>query len=952
MRALLFLFSTAILLLVSNSSVMAQVEQKGDTLVKKNPAKVEVRGRLVSSSDGEILGGAYVYVGRDKETPVTMTDSLGAFKVSCFRDSVLNLSFSYMGFQSFSRRYLPRSSYNAGIIRMAPDVMSIDEVVVSARVPLATQKDDTTEFNASALKMADDADLENLLKKLPGFEIKNGKIMAQGQEVTKIYIDGKKYFLNNPSEALKNLPASLVSKVKMFDDLSEEAKFSGYDDGTKHRSLNITTKNPNALKVFGNVNGNYGISEKIEDTFSDNKYDLSLSSNMFDLKRRITVSGNMSSSDQANTLEQSKYIGKGGKNSNNGVSLNYSSDLSEKVSFTGNYRMGNDKSYSASSSIQDYFPSDNYQSRIYDSENHTWGDNMDHNLNMEVEYKPTKKDKFIFSPTIRYGENNNTSINLANTVENGDSLNNSNTNNRGDNSNYTVSGKLSWMHAFNKRGRTLTTLLNFSQSENNGIQMQNIKERFLNTENILKDTIKNKRNNSDDDNLSYNLSVSYSEPLSKNSRLGINYNFDSNNQERTKESIAFRDREFNEVIGIDTALTNSVAVRRNQHRLGFNYNYNKKDKLSFRGGANVSYSQSSNEYSFLGVSDSLVNNNYVDISPRADLDIRLSKTSHLNFNYNGSTSSPNADQLEDILDVSNPLQVSKGNPNLKKSFRHMMGVRYSSSNSEAGTYLSFSATISQSLNNVATNMQFIKNDTIVNGYELQRGTRLSSPVNLNGGWNFDTNVNFSIPIKALKLSLNPSINYNYSHSPSIYDNVKTFSDSHRGGINFSISSNISEKFDISLNSSTSYQHSKNTQTGVAEILNEEVSANFKWVFWKGFYIGSNLNYSYSDNKRGTSVKRSYALLNAEMGKKFGKQSQFNVRFNASDILRQRNTVNYYLTDHYASTSYRTNTNTYYMIGLSYRLVRMGNMGGMGRMGGMGGMMRGGHMGGGNQIFIN
>lgn len=953
MRHLLFVLST-ILLLSSTSTVQAQE-------TKKNPPKVDFRGRLISSSDGELLVGAYVYIGKDKDTPVAVTDSLGAFKVSCLKDSLLSLSFSYMGFQPLTRKYYPRSTYNAGAIKMTPDVLSIDEVVVTARPPLTVQNGDTTEFNANALKMAVDADLENLLKKLPGFEIINGKIMAQGQEVKKIYIDGKKYFLNNPQEALKNLPASLVSKVKMFDDSSEEAKFSGYDDGAKQRSLNIVTKNPNAMKMFGNVKGGYGISEKIEDTFNDNKYDMSLSANLFDRKRRISISGDIGSNDQANTLEQAKYKGEGGKNGNKQLSLNYSTDIKEKVQITANYNFGASDSYNASASIQDYFPSENYESRIYNSENHSWGKSGRHNLNLDVEYKISKKDKITFTPNFSYSETDNRSIVMSNTVENGDTINSSLSNNKNKNNSFNVGGKLSWMHAFKKQGRTLTTSLNFGQNKNDGTQLQNVDERFRNIDNILSDTIRNKRNITNTDNYDYTLSASYSEPLSKKSRLSVNYSFQKSSDENSKESISFKDRDFHDIIGIDTALTNDVGVIKLRNRVGLNYNYREKDKFTIRGGANISSTKMDNEYSFLGVQDSVMNSNYIDIAPRAEFDYKLSKTKNLNVSYNGSTSSPNASQLQDILDVSNPLQVSKGNPDLRKTFQHSLSMRYSSSNTEKNTYTNLSLSANQTFNNVATNMQFIQRDTIVNGYELQRGTRLSSPINLNGGWNMSADFTYSFPIKPLKVNINSGLNYRYSHSPSIYDNTKTFNNAHSAGLNLSVVTNISENFDVFINSNTSYQYSTNTQTGVSELLTENVNANLRWIFWKGFLVGGNMRYNYSINQRGTAVKQSSAMLDVELGKKFGKMKQFELKFNASDILRQRNLEMFSLTDHYASTNYSTNTDTYYTLSFSYRLMRMGKgmdgaergKRGMGR--GMGGgMVRstgGGHRMNGGAIML-
>ena len=248
------------------------------TIPEKKITKYTLKGIVTGETDDETLPGAHIYVGEDKK-PTTVTNAMGEFTLKDLLPGELVITASFVGYQATSKKYLVKADTNVGMINLLPEVL--EEVVITAKPPLIIQKGDTTEFNANALKVPEDAELEDLLKKLPGFQIVDGKLMANGEEVKKIYIDGTEYFLSNPMAALQTLPASLVNKIKMFDGKSEEADFSGYDDGKRFRSLNIETKNPNQLKVFGKANLGYGISEDLEDSFKDNNYNLGVSANAF-----------------------------------------------------------------------------------------------------------------------------------------------------------------------------------------------------------------------------------------------------------------------------------------------------------------------------------------------------------------------------------------------------------------------------------------------------------------------------------------------------------------------------------------------------------------------------------------------------------------------------------------------------------------------------------------------
>lgn len=900
---------------VTAGNLYAQ-QQRPDTL-RPDSARLQVlklEGHVVGGVERELLPGAYIYLG-EKKVAVMTTDQKGEFLVDRLPVGEIRLTVSYVGYQEFSKIYDLREDLDIGEICL--ESVILEDVVVEADPPLTVQRGDTTQFNAAALKLRGDAELEDLLKKLPGFEIVDGKIIAHGKEVTKLYIDGIEYAFNDPSAALKNLPASLVAKIKMYDSRNEEAEFSGFDDGQKFRSLNIETYNPDQMKVFGNIRAGYGITDPLKNTFQENNYQGTLSASLFDRKRRITLNGDVQNTGQNNDLPGSRYQGRGGDNNSKSVYVNFSSNQSEKVMLSGNYSYHGSNTYSASLSKQEYFPTDRYENRIYDNENHSWRDMENHYLNLHTTLKLNDKNQISFSSIISAGNNQSRSQSQGSNIENNDTVNISDRVDLSKSDNLNINGRLSWMHAFEKKGRTFTWQMNGDYNRNISDQAQNNQERSWNSENIPADTLRNLLINNHGMTSSWSVGVAWSEPLTEHARLSFNYTYSSNTDGADKGSLSFRDRDFAELTGIDTAQTNELKNIQRRYHYGVQYNYFYK-KIRLNGGVKMSQTQIENRYKYLGKADSLVKSRYTDFSPIMSLDFHPAENKTLGLTYNGSSSSPSATMLQDVLDVTDPLQVSKGNPDLKKSYNHGLSLNYSGSKTEKGNFFHSSVHISQTFNQIASNMRFIQQDTVINDYLVVRGARFTSPVNLDGAWSLSANTQYSFGWKKLKLRLNTSVGYNFSHTPSIYDNLKNMTNAHSGNFNLNISTNISEHLDLNLSSSSSYSYSKNSTTGSSRYFNENINSYLYWLFWKNIFISGGYNGRFYVNKKGGKVTQAEHLVNASVGKKFGKQQQLVISLAANDVLKEQNTVNYSLNDLYAQTSYQTRPSSYYMLTLTYR----------------------------------
>lgn len=902
---------------ITNSDLWAQ-EHSSDSIRVDTTALyrkyLQLRGKVVGGENKETLIGAYIYLGK-KKIAVTSTNQDGKFVLKDLPEGEVVLSVSYIGYQLFSGTYDLKTNRDIGEICLQPEIL--EEVVVSAVPPLVVQRGDTTQFNATALKVAADADLEDLLKKLPGFELIDGKIMAQGKEVTKLYIDGMEYFFNDPAAALKNLPAKLIAKIKMYDDRSEEAKFSGYDDGNKFRSLNIETKNPNQLKYFGQAALGYGISDPIKNTFQDNAYQATLSANLFDSKRKITIGGEINNTGLVNSLPETQYSGPPGKENMKTLYTNLSYQFKPGFSLTGNYYGNSNNSYSASLSNQDYFPTEQYEKRIYDKENHSWNKSSHHSVSIRLNAKWNEKNRLLFTPTLSFGNNHSSSLGFGRNIENQDTLSNSITDEGSKADNFSVGGNFSWMHAFVKQGRTLTLRANGRYNRNTNDQSRISEEHFLATNHVYKDTLRNVLIANGKNNSAWSTSVTWSEPLTEHARLALNYDYQTTEDHTDKESFAYKDKGFETLIGIDTAQTSDLKNRYRIHGIGINYSYF-REKLSFNSELALKRTRMDNHYRYPGKNDSLIESRYMDIAPRMNIGYHPKENRNIDFSYSGSTNSPDINQLQDVLNVMTPSDVSIGNPHLKKSYQHDISFSFNRAFPEKSSYFYMNLRGGQTFNQMASNVQFINRDTLIKGYLLVRGARLTIPVNLNGQWNTDFNGNYSFPWKKLKLRINTSLNYSFSREPSVYDSQKTFTNSHVGSLGINVSTNISEDFDSFLRTNSSYSYSKNSSTGKAHYFREDVNLMMNWVFWKGFFMEGEYNGQFYVTQKSETVNETKHLINLKIGKKFGKQRQLQLSLSAQDILDERDMMHYYLADLYSMTSYSTIPATSYMLTCSYR----------------------------------
>lgn len=842
-----------------------------------------------------------------------LTDNEGRFRLST-RLPKPEVTISYLGYKKYVQRVTAKGgNVELGTIRLIPEPLQTEDVTVQAKAPMTVMKGDTLQFNASAFKTNPDASSEELLKKMPGVTTDaSGNLTAQGEKIKKVYVDGKEFFSEEPKTALKNLPGYTVKNVQIYDDKSDKAKFTGVDDGERVKTVNIVTKNGVSTSTFGKVYGGYG---------TDSRYTGGAGVHLFREEQRLTVTAQTNNvNNSGENLNEVSGMGGGmigmfgsggsGERTSRSVGLNYSGEFKKKLKVNGNYTFNNDASENSSISRTDYLTT--HRSSADTSSGNTGA--YRHNLMLFAEWKPNETNRITFRPRVNYNANNSTSLRRQATWLDGTLSNSADNRYRNDGNSYNFGAALSWLHRFKKEGRTLSAYANLSGNDNRstGYQDSYYGNPSSTTGLWTHDTIR-QRSRSAGPGFSVSGSVSYAEPLSKSSSLNAGYEFSYNTGRSDRRAFNW-DPLAQDYTILDTMTTN--LSDRNQMRqavrLGYGFNARKKIYL------NVSL-----RYEITGLHDTedfpeLRDSRYTfgALLPVINLTWRPSKEHSLGMGYNRYTQVPSVDMLQEIINTTDPLNVTTGNPLLRQSYTDNVNAYYNYYNQKrsmgAGVYVYANVAADA----IAYHRRFLTESVVIQNITIPKGAQFTSPVNLNGGYNLSLNGNFYMALKPIKCNLNVGARYSYNRTPSIEDNVLYRSRQHSFGGRIGLNSNISEKVDFNLNYSPGVNLSRATRGSFERFINHDLSGSFQVNVWKGLILRGDATWR---NQTGTRElhRQSYALVNAGLGYKFLKFRQAEFRVTGCDLLNQARSFRQSTFDTYVQTTTSNVLRRYFLLGFSY-----------------------------------
>ncbi|GHA59562.1 hypothetical protein GCM10007389_09490 [Pontibacter akesuensis] len=878
---------------------------------------VSVTGVVQSAQDKLALPAASVVLLQTGSNPLAVvTDAEGRFRFERVTPGQYMLEVNYIGFTKISRPLqVQNQSVDLGVVALNEENTALKEVQVVGRAQLGEQKGDTSQFNAKAFKTAPDASAEELVTKMPGVVVQDGKIQAQGEDVQQVMIDGKRFTGNDVNTAMRNISADMVENVQIFDAQSDRAAFSGFDDGNRLKTINFTTKKIAREGYTGKVSAGYG---------TDERYLVGASVNYFNNNQRITLTGltnNINLFDfsigetPGGGMRGRRGWGGGSPNgiiSTNSFAVNYNDTWGKKIEVSGNYNFTDREVVNNQYRFRDYVNSDT--TYVENSVNNSA--ELSHRLNFRLQYNINENNRLLVTPRISIEQNEDITNRVANTFADAQPLTNSINTNLAQRDNINFSNNILFSHRFGDSGRILTADVNTSYGSTDGdtYQAENTDNLLDPSENVVRDQYINLNRN----NLAWSGNLDYSQRLGEKSRLQLEYNIGNqlNDSDRRAYNRLSEDGDYSgEPIAF---LSNKFESNYLSQSVGPSYQY-RDDKTRLQLNARYQYATLESDSEYPRVYS--FKRNFQNVLPSAEYEYKISKTSNLNINYRTNTNVPSVEDLQDVLDISNPLQPRIGNPQLDQDYQNRINLRFRNFNPENNHvfFVGVFGTVTQNYiaNSVYTNSA---PSSFTDGYELQPGARLSRPVNMDGYWNVRSFFNYGQPLHFLSSNFNVNGSIGYTRIPGMIDEQVNYANNtnFRAGLN--LSSNISEKVDFNMSTNSSYNIIENTlrTNQNNNYFSQNTNLRLNWIIWKGIVYRTELNHQYNPGL-SSGVDESYALWNMSLGKKIFKNQQGEISLSVNDLLNQnvsvqRNVFSDYVEDVQSSVLQR-----FFMLTFSYNI---------------------------------
>lgn len=911
-----------------------------------------ITGKVINAKDKKPVDFATVAVKNIKDSSVVasgQTNEDGTFTFKAIAPGKYRIYAAFLGLKTTTKDIeVAKAAVSAGEISMADDGVDLSTVNVTATIPVVVKKD-TLEFDAKSIKVRENAVVEDVLKKLPGVEVaKDGSIKAQGETVTRVKVDGKEFFGSDPLLATKNLPADMVDKIQVIDELSEQAQFTGIDDGTRSKILNITTKAGMKKGYFGNSTVGYG---------TDERYDANLNVNKFDNDQQFSFIG------QFNNVNKQNFgggggqgngfgggggggrgfsIGGGGSSSGGGgitttnaAGLNFADTYKDGTQIQGSYFFNKSSVFNEQTSITQTLLGNTSQN-VNNYLNST-SDKTNHRFNFMIDTKIDSSTSIKIQPNVSYTENNGLSrqrYDRDNVIDNAVTNTVGNQNFTTDNSTPAITNNILLRKKFQRRGRTLSLNVNTSINDNDSNNINYISESST-VGGVTTPKLTNQLNDLNSSNITNTARVVYTEPLSKTTSLELNYQNGINNSTSDRNIL-----NFNTVTGnfdiVDNTYSNHYENQTLTNAAGLSYTVNQK-KYTWNIGVAGQQTHRENTNLTTGV---VLTQNFINLTPSAQFRYNFSNSKRLSVNYRGTTSQPTIDQIQPIPDNTNTQSVILGNPNLKPSFNNTLSVRYNNFAFAKMRFFAVFLNLTQTFNAFASSQSVITNPADVN-----YGKIASTYINVDGNYSGNANIVLGQPIlPENKLNLNATLGANFSRGTNITTGLENITNNWSINNNYRFVTNF-DKLDLTAGiggtvTRATYSATPNSNTRFFTL---NPSFDISYLFPGDIRLAVDLDYM-KNTGRGEGYNTDFTLVNSYVSKQFFKnRGTFKIAVN--DAFNQNQGISRTATNN-AITDLNYNVlKRYYMFSFTYSLTRIGgrNMSGDMQMPNQGGGGREGRM---------
>jgi hypothetical protein len=918
MKKIFFLHAFISLLFLSQVAVAQKVTIKG-TAVDSLAKPLELATVMLLQAKDSAL------------TTFTRTNEKGEFELKNVSADKYLLKITYVGFKTYNQLIdaTQAGELNLGKIQMQIQIKELAGITVEAEKAPVTFKKDTLEFNAGSFKTKQNAVVEDLLKKLPGVEVnRDGSIKAQGETVQKVTVNGKDFFGNDPKIATRNLAAEAVDKVQVYDRKSDQAAFTGIDDGQRQKTINLELKEKYKNGGFGNVMVGYGNDRRYENRLSYNRFNKTSQISVLGMGNNVNQQG-FSIDDYMNFSGATRGMMNGGgirleiNGDDGGIPLNFggrnygfmtnwaaganlNKTLNPKTEITGNYFYNwlNQK-IDQDVERKNFLPTGNFSSAQNTSQNNT---NSNHRLNLTMEHKLDSVNSFKLTSAFTYNQTDaftssyNKTLNAQGNLQNEGDRTNIRTGNT-----LRFNNDLLYRHRFAKKGRTISTNLTFNVNEqDNQGDLKAVNKYYLPNGNLGQTQNINQKSTTTNNTYTLGTTVSYTEPIAKKKYLEFNYNFRTNINKVNQEVYDIRDTEQT----LNQNLTNKFDNNFLYNRVGVNYRMNEK-KYNFSTGLSLQNSSIQGKLLLRNVD---INRSFTNLLPNAHFNYNFSNAKRINLDYETNVQEPNITQLQPVIDNRDPLNIYVGNPNLRPAYQHNLRLNYMSF--DPIKFINFFAFV-----NTIYTTNFI---TTAQNIDRQF-VRTSMPVNVRDNLMVVSNVSFGFPIKKLNSRFNLSTNNTLMQGVNVLNDIEnkfnqqTISGRVRYDFNWKEWVNLGLSADVS-KQQTKYEFNER-QNQV--FINQTYTAEGNFTFPKGFSFNTDLDYLIYKSQT-TDFKQEIPILNMSISKTFLKANAGELKFSVNNLLDQSIGASQQAQVNYLEQTVIRSLGRYFMLSFTYSLNKAMN----------------------------
>ena len=934
-------------------------------------SKISITGTVVEEDTREFVAGANISVCTAKDTTVVTgayTDLKGAFTVNNVKQGKYILRVTYIGLHpkliDVDLTNEKKKTHDVGYILLSEDAKMLAMAEVTAAASKVQVSGDSLMFNASAYRLQEGSVLEDLVKRLPGATVDDdGTIKINGKEVKKILVDGKEFFINDKSIAMKNLPTNIIDKIKAYDRKSDLARVTGIDDGEEETVLDLTVKKGMNNGWFGQIQGATGTEHRYNGRANINRFN---GSNQYSL-----VLG-------ANNVGDRGFGGGGGRSWGRGgsglraskeVGFNFATITPDEKLETGGYvwhRYDGSDAWNHSAT-QNFVTS---TGAFNNSTNQSYGSNMSLSAGLRMEWKPDSMTNIIFRPNANYSRNRGSNwskngtynedpnsydeatMNTAESdfesgttvtdatiskivdiiVNTNKSRSQSYSNSRG------MNGELQLNRKLNNRGRNITLRLTggFTNSESQQLSASAI--RYSAASGRTGDT-NNRYYTTPGRNHNYSIQTTYSEPIADRTYLQFSYRFNYRYNKSDRDAFTYDELAYNDLTSAllshrydiagaldqllsqgyaqtyDNRLSQFSEYRNMDHTIGLTFRM-VRDKYNLNVGVELLPQHSVLNYKYMGTEYPKVKRDVFNFTPTANLRYKFSETTNLQFNYWGRTSQPSMTNLLEITDDSNPLYIRKGNSGLKPSFNSRFRLFFNTYNAEHQRGIFTFANFDFTRNSIENRTE----------YDEATGVSTTQPVNINGNWNANTGFGFNTALGSEQMfTMNTFTNFGYSNHVGFVSTTGSKSQVKSTTKNINIRENLSFNYrndwlEAGINGSFNYNHSSNNvitnlQNTYSFSYGCDVQINAPWgtSFTSDIAMNSRRGYSQA------SMNTNELIWNAAIAQSFLRGKALTISFEWNDILRRQSNVSRTVNALSSSDSQYNAIYSYGMVRVIYKL---------------------------------